>query len=172
LNIGESTVFTMVWPVLKSLPPMGTPLLRASCSIAGKSQVRFGAPLANGTPSISAAQAYSIDGAIEGSLASIARSNASRVQWAGPGLMKISVEAHHTITSRLQPCRLLKSRMSWRRASASSRLVRPALTFFPSSRFTYCWSNTAGVGLIPLRKSAIGSMCSCRSSTPAFTAAV
>ena len=57
LNIGESTVLIMVWPVLKSLPPIGTPLLVASCSMAGKSQVRLGAPLANGTPSISAAQA-------------------------------------------------------------------------------------------------------------------
>ena len=57
LNIGESTVFTIVWPVLKSLPPMATPRSLASCSIAGKSQVRLGAPLANGTPSISAAQA-------------------------------------------------------------------------------------------------------------------
>jgi hypothetical protein len=55
LNMGESTVFTIVWPVLKSFPPIGTPLLLASCSIAGKSQVRLGAPLANGTRSMIAA---------------------------------------------------------------------------------------------------------------------
>ena len=113
-----------------------------------------------------------MDGAIDWSPASMARSKASRVQWAGPGLMKISVEAHHTITSRLQPCFALKSRMSFRSASASSRLLLPLLTFLPSSRFTYCWSKTAGIGFIALRKSPIGSRCSCRSSTPAFTAAV
>ena len=67
---------------------------------------------------------------------SIARSKASRVQCAGPGLMKISVDAHQTMTSRLQPCLALKSRMSFRSASASSRLLLPVLTFFPSSRFT------------------------------------
>ena len=53
----------------------------------------------------------------------IVKSKASSVQWAGPGLMKTSVEAHQTITSRLQPCFALKSRMSLRRASASSRLL-------------------------------------------------
>ena len=77
-----------------------------------------------------------MEGAIEGSFASMARSNASSVQCAGPGLMKISVEAHQTITRRSHPCLLLKSRMSFRSASASSRLVFPDLTFFPSSRFT------------------------------------
>ncbi len=55
LNIGESTVFSIVWPVLKSLPPIATPLSLASCSMAGMSQQRFGAPLANGTPSMIAA---------------------------------------------------------------------------------------------------------------------
>ena len=70
------------------------------------------------------------------SFVSIAFSNASSVQWAGPGLMKISVDAHQTITSRSQPCLALKSRMSCRSASASSRLVLPALTFLPSSRLT------------------------------------
>ena len=50
--------------------------------------------------------------------------------------MKISVEAHHTITSRSQPCLALKSRMSLRSASASSRLLFPVLTFVPSSRLT------------------------------------
>ena len=77
-----------------------------------------------------------MDGAIEGSLASIARSNASMLWCAGPGLMKISVEAHHTTTSRSQPWRDLKSRMSFRNASARSRLVLPCLTLLPSSRLT------------------------------------
>ena len=47
----------IVWPVLKSLPPIGTLRSRASCSSAGTSQLRFGAPLANATPSIIAAYA-------------------------------------------------------------------------------------------------------------------
>ncbi len=55
LSIGASTVFISVWPVLKSLPQIGTPRSLASVSIAGMSTVRFGAPLAKGTPSISAA---------------------------------------------------------------------------------------------------------------------
>ena len=90
----------------------------------------------------------------------------------GQTLMKISVEAHQTRTIRSSPFLVLKLRMSCRSCSASSRLVLPDLTFFPSSRFTYCWSNAAGIGLMALRKSAIGSRCSCRSSTPALTAAV
>ena len=51
-SIGEITVFIMVWPVLKSLPQMATSRARASSCMAGMSTVRFGAPLANGTPSI------------------------------------------------------------------------------------------------------------------------
>jgi hypothetical protein len=43
---GDSDVFMKVWPVLKSLPPMGTLFLRASSSRAGVSTVRLGAPLA------------------------------------------------------------------------------------------------------------------------------
>src|SRR6266516_908868 len=64
LKAGESTVFIIVWPVLKSLPPMGRWRSSASFSSAGTSTVRLGAPFANGTPSMSAAQAYSIDGAL------------------------------------------------------------------------------------------------------------
>ncbi len=70
------------------------------------------------------------------SFASMAFSNAARVWWAAPGAMKISVEAHQTMTSRSQPFFALKSRMSCRSASASSRLVLPLLTLVPSSRFT------------------------------------
>ena len=55
LNIGARTVLSIVWPVLKSLPPIGTPLSTASFSSAGVSAARFGAPLMNGIPSISAA---------------------------------------------------------------------------------------------------------------------
>jgi hypothetical protein len=55
LNIGASTVLSSVWPVLKSLPQIGTPLSFASFSSAGMSTVRLGAPFANGTPSMSAA---------------------------------------------------------------------------------------------------------------------
>ena len=57
LNAGASTVFINVWPVLKSLPQMGAAFCFESSIIAGTSTVRFGAPLANGTPSFIAAYA-------------------------------------------------------------------------------------------------------------------
>ncbi len=50
LKPGARIVFISVWPVLKSLPPMGTPSRWASSSMQGRSVVRLGAPLANGTP--------------------------------------------------------------------------------------------------------------------------
>jgi len=50
--------------------------------------------------------------------------------------MKISVEAHQTITSRSHPFFALKSRMSFRIISASSILFLPVFTFVPWSRFT------------------------------------
>ena len=49
------TVLMSVWPVLKSLPVIGTWCLCARSIIAGTSTDRFGAPFAYGTPSISAA---------------------------------------------------------------------------------------------------------------------
>ena len=55
-SIGARTVFNNVWPVLKSFPQTGTPRSFASVTSACVSTVRFGAPLAKGTPSISAAQ--------------------------------------------------------------------------------------------------------------------
>ena len=54
-SIGPITVFTSVWPVLKSLPQMGTRSSLDMRSRAGMSTVRLGAPLMNGTPSSSAA---------------------------------------------------------------------------------------------------------------------
>src|SRR6185369_1081468 len=112
-----------------------------------------------------------MDGAISSSLFSIARSNCSSVACLGPGLMKISVEAHQTMTTRSHLFFALKSRMSWRSCSARSRLVFPFLTFVPWMRVTYLFSNTAGIGLMLERKSLIGSR-SRSSSTPAFFAAV
>src|ERR1044071_1165801 len=47
---GARMVFINVWPVLKSLPQTGTLLVFASSMSAGMSTVRFGAPLAKGTP--------------------------------------------------------------------------------------------------------------------------
>ena len=55
LKAGASTVFINVCPVLKSLPQMGAAFFFESSIIAGISTVRFGAPLAKGTPSLSAA---------------------------------------------------------------------------------------------------------------------
>ena len=43
---GAISVFMKVWPVLKSLPQMGTCRSRASSISAGVSTVRCGAPLA------------------------------------------------------------------------------------------------------------------------------
>ena len=48
-------VLISVCPVLMSLPQIGALVCAASSSIAGMSTVRFGAPLANGMPSFSAA---------------------------------------------------------------------------------------------------------------------
>jgi hypothetical protein len=48
-------VFIQVWPVLKSFPEIGTPRSLANCTRHGMSTVRFGAPLAKGTPSMIAA---------------------------------------------------------------------------------------------------------------------
>ena len=55
LKPGARIVLISVWPVLKSLPQMGASFLRESSCMTGRSTVRFGAPLANGTPSISEA---------------------------------------------------------------------------------------------------------------------
>ena len=60
--------------------------------------------------------------------------------------------------------------MSAETCSARSRFDLPFLTFGPFSFFTYCGSNTAGHGLMPSRKSLIGSR-SLGSRTPAFFAA-
>src|SRR5687768_13490787 len=171
LSPGAMTVFIHVWPVLKSFPEIGTPRSFASCCSAGVSTARFGAPLQYGTPSMIAAQAYSMAGEMASSLRSIAFSNCSMVACCGPALMKISVDAHHTTTRRSHLFFALKSRMSWRSCSARSRLVFPFLTFSPLMRVTYRLSNAAGMGLMARRKSAMGSRP--RSSrTPAFFAAV
>src|SRR6185312_13808364 len=50
LNAGDRTVLISVCPVLKSFPQIGAPFWRESSIMHGRSTVRFGAPLANGTP--------------------------------------------------------------------------------------------------------------------------
>ena len=56
LRPGAMTVFIHVWPVLKSLPEIGTPLLVGELHAApAMSTARFGAPLQYGTPSMIAA---------------------------------------------------------------------------------------------------------------------
>ena len=57
-----------------------------------------------------------------GSLASIAVSNVSRSMWAGPGSMKISVEAHQIMTTRSTCLSSRKRLMSSRIASSIVRL--------------------------------------------------
>ncbi len=77
-----------------------------------------------------------MDGAMAGLLASMAFSKAASEACSGPGAMKISVEAHHTTTIRETPVRDLKSRMSLRSASASSRFEVAGLTLVPCNRLT------------------------------------
>ena len=62
-----------------------------------------------------------------------ARSKAGTDLCTAEGLRKISVEPHQIITSRSAPDDFLKSRISWRNCSASSRLFLPFLTLGPSS---------------------------------------
>lgn len=87
LSPGAMMVFMSVWPVLKSFPATGTPRCSASCSSAGKSTDRLGAPLAYGTPSMMAAYAYSMEGAMSSWSASMAASNASMLRWTSLCLM-------------------------------------------------------------------------------------
>ncbi len=55
LKPGARMVLIKVCPVLKSLPQIGASFFRDNSSITGRSTVRFGAPLAKGTPSINEA---------------------------------------------------------------------------------------------------------------------
>ena len=55
LKPGASSVFMSVWPVLKSFPAIGTPRRAANSIMQGRSTLRLGAPLANGTSLMSAA---------------------------------------------------------------------------------------------------------------------
>ena len=54
---GGSTVFIKVWPLLKSLPEMGTFIFLENSHMAGVSTHRLGAPIINGAPSAMAAYA-------------------------------------------------------------------------------------------------------------------
>src|SRR5882757_9154594 len=98
LNAGASTVFINVCPVLKSLPQIATLCSSASCCIAGKSTVKFGAPLANGTPLVTEAHAYNIEGAIAGWFAFMASTNFSGVECTSSAFRKISVDPHQQVT--------------------------------------------------------------------------
>ena len=85
---------------------------------------------------------------IAGSFSSRARTKFSGVACAGDSVMKTSVLPHHTITRRSRLLPALNVRMSAMTCSARSILFFPFLTFGPSRRFTYRWSNTADMGLI------------------------
>src|SRR5271170_3779039 len=100
LKAGARTVLMKVCPVLKSLPQMGAFILRESSLSAGMSTVRLGAPLAKGMPSLSAAQAYIIEGEMPGSLSTSPFSNASSVLWTAVCSRKISVDPHQIMTWR------------------------------------------------------------------------
>ena len=107
---------------------------------------------------------------MSGWLSSRPFSNFSSDEWTSPASRYTSVEPHQTITRRSQPFSLRKRSMSAETWSARSRFDLPFLTFGPFSFFTYCGSKTAGHGLMPSRKSLIGSR-SRASRTPHFFAA-
>src|SRR5713101_8626335 len=169
LKPGARMVFISVWPVLKSFPQMATPWSCASVWIAGISTVRLGAPLAKGTPLVTEAQAYSIEGAIAGWLDCIASMNFSGVECTSSGLTKDSVEPHQHVTRREARKVLRKLAMSSLICSASSYLFLPFLMFGPSINFTKSWSNAAFMGLMVERKGFTFSR-SCGFRTPAFAA--
>jgi hypothetical protein len=80
---GAMTVLISVCPVFRSLPAIGDLVSLDSCSNAGTSALRFGAPLAYGMLSLMAAYAYTMLDGIDGSLASRPFSNASMLACAG-----------------------------------------------------------------------------------------
>src|SRR5215470_17935091 len=107
------------------------------------STVRLGAPLANGTPLVTEAHAYSMDGAIAGWLFFIASTNFSGVECTSSGRMNTSVDPHQQVTSRETLFSFLKFAMSSLICSANSYLFLPFLTHVPSSLFTYSLSKAA-----------------------------
>src|ERR1700676_384893 len=137
--------------------------------MAGISTVRLGAPLAKGTPLVTEAQAYSIDGAIAGWLAFMASTNFSGVACTSSCFRKISVDPHQQVTSRATRFVFRKFAMSSLICSASSYLFFPFLTLGPSSFFTYSGSNAAFIGFMPERNVLAFSR-SCKLSTPALEA--
>src|SRR5450755_392574 len=115
------------------------------------STVRFGAPLANGTPLVTEAHAYNIEGAIPGWFDFIASTNFSGVECTSSGFRKISVDPHQQVTIRETFFVFRKFAMSSLICSAHSYLFLPFFTFGPSSFLTYSGSNAAFIGLIPER---------------------
>ena len=77
---GATSVFMRVCPVLKSFPAIGTPRRSASSIMHGKSTLRLGAPLANGTSLIELYRFRSGSAKYSHRLRQ-APSNASRVSW-------------------------------------------------------------------------------------------
>src|SRR5579864_3385380 len=104
--------------------------------MTGISTLRFGAPLAYGTPLVTEAHAYSIDGAMSGWFDFMASTNFSGVECTSLGFRKLSVEPHQHVTSRDAREVFLKFAMSSLICSASSYLFLPFLMFGPSISFT------------------------------------
>src|ERR1700758_178563 len=98
------------------------------------STVRLGAPLANGTPLVTDAHAYSMEGAIAGWLVFIPSISFSGVECTSSGRINTSVEPHQQVTSRAALELLRKFAMSSLICSASSYLFLAFLTQVPSSR--------------------------------------
>src|SRR5215475_1087769 len=134
------------------------------------STVRFGAPFAKGTPLVTEAHAYNIEGAIAGWLLFIASTSFSGVECTSSGRMNTSVEPHQQVTSRDAREVFLKFAISSLICSASSYLFLAFLTHVPSSLFTYSLSNAAFIGLILERNGLTLARCS-GLNTPALAAA-
>src|SRR5580700_10988953 len=133
------------------------------------STLRFGAPFAYGTPLVTDAHAYSIEGAMSGEFAFMASTNFSGVECASLGFRKLSVDPHQQVTSR-EACEVFrKFAMSSLICSASSYLFLPFLMFGPSIIFTKSRSNAAFIGLMVERNGFTFSR-SCGFRTPALAA--
>src|SRR5579862_3854687 len=134
------------------------------------STVRFGAPLANGTPLVTEAHAYNMDGAIAGWLFFIPSVSFSGVECTSSGRINTSVEPHQQVTRRAARELLRKFAISSLICSASSYLFLAFLTHVPSSLFTYSLSKAAFIGLILERNGFTFARCS-GLNTPALAAA-
>ena len=146
-SIGPITVLIRVWPVLKSLPLIGILSFRGQVAQRGDvdRQVRrtVGERHALEDRRVRVEhrrgdrRVVGVDGRFERFEVGMC---------AGPGSMKISVLAHHIITTRSTCFSSRKRLMSSRIALSIERLLIVCIVLSASMRFTYSRSNAAGIG--------------------------